>query len=77
MVTSALEENSLSLAVNRSTYVPAVENVAVVLNARALANVTVPGPLTLVHITVSALPNGKPSSVAVPTSLTGAGSVIT
>ena len=27
---------------------------------------TVPGPETLVHVVASVLPNGKPSSVAVP-----------
>ena len=56
------------VAVNVSTYVPGVENVAVVDAAFALANVTVPGPLVLVQITVAVLPVGtlvtEPETVA-------------
>ena len=60
-------ESALSLAVNRSTYTPAAENVAVVTGLLALPNVTVPGPLSLLHVRVS-VPGGfgNPSSVALP-----------
>ena len=37
---------------------------------------TVPGPLTLLQVTVSVLPAGKPSSLALPLKLAAAGSVI-
>ena len=66
IVTSMLLETALSDAVSRKTYEPNVEKLAVVLKAFALANVTVPGPLTFVHVVVNTLPAGKPSSVAVP-----------
>jgi len=46
-----------------------------VLNALALPKVTVPGPLYLDHVFVS-VPEGKPSSVAVPLTLDDDGSVI-
>ena len=55
---------------------PWTENVAVVESAPALPNVTVPGPLTLLHVVVRPRP-GRPSSVAVPVSETSlSGSVI-
>ncbi len=71
---SSLVDSTLSLAVSRRTYVPAVEKVAVVEAALALAKVTVPGPLTTVHAMVR-VPGGlgKPSSVTVPTKLAAAG----
>src|SRR5712664_195813 len=61
---SAVLESALSVAVSRSTYVPAAEKLAVVLSALTLPNVTVPGPLNLDHVTVSVLPAGRPSSAA-------------
>src|SRR3989442_1468966 len=63
----------LSVAVRLSTYVPAVENVAVVVRALALVNVTVPTPLTLAHRTDATVPSG---SLAVPASEAVAGNVI-
>ena len=45
------------------------------LSALALPNATVPGPLTLLHVTVSVPPNGKPSSVAVPVRLAAVSNV--
>ena len=63
----------LSVAVRLSTYVPAVENVAVVASAVASVNVTVPGPLTLLHRTDTIVPSG---SLAVPASEAVAGNVI-
>src|ERR1051326_3217472 len=42
-----------------------MENIAVVLSALTLPNVTVPGPLTFDHA-VCRVPFGKPSSLAVP-----------
>ena len=56
IVSSSLVDNRLSLAVRRRTYVPATEKLAVVLRADALPNVTVPGPLTLLHVVVSPAP---------------------
>ena len=46
---------------------PCIENVAVVASDAALANVTAPGPLTLLHVVVTD-PRRHPSSVAVPDS---------
>src|SRR6266850_590970 len=74
--TSSLEDAAPSVAVNRSTYDPAAEKLAVVVCALTLPNVTVPGPLTLDQVVVSVLPAGKPSSFAVPFKLAEAGSVI-
>src|SRR5438132_4480738 len=71
IVTSALVDSAVSLAVSRKTYVPEVENVAKVLGALAFANVTVPGPLNLDQV-VMRVPFGKPSSVAVPERLASA-----
>ena len=76
IVTSSLEDEAPSLPVNRSPYVPAAEKLAVVLGALTLPNVTVPGPLNFDHVTVSVLPAGRPSSVAVPVRLAAAGSVM-
>ena len=76
IVTSALVDKMPSVAVNRSTYVPASEKLAVVLSALTLPKVTVPGPLNFDHVTVSVLPTGRPSSVAVPVRVAEAGSVM-
>ena len=76
IVMSAELESTLSVAVSRSTYVPAAEKLAVVMSALTLPNVTVPGPLTLDQVVVTALPAGKPSSVAVPFRLAESGSVM-
>jgi hypothetical protein len=74
MVTLELEVKPTAVAVNVSTYVPGVENVVVVDAAFALANVTVPGPLVLVQITVAALPVGTP--VTEPDTVAEAGRVM-
>ena len=66
---SSLTVKRESSAVRRSTYVPSTLNCAVVTGEAAFAKVTVPGPETLVHVVTSVLPNGKPSSVAVPFSV--------
>jgi hypothetical protein len=64
-VTSLLVDNAPSDAVNRSTYVPFVENVADVLMTLTLPNTTEPLPLTFDHVVLS-VPYGAPSlSVAV------------
>ena len=73
---SSLLESCESLAVRRSTYVPATLKDAVVDVLFAAPNVTVPGPLTLLHVMFSVLPDGKPSSTAVPLRLATAGKVI-
>src|SRR6059036_313050 len=52
MVASSLPVRALSETVNRTTYTPLALNVAVVLSALGLLNVTVPGPLTLLHVLV-------------------------
>ena len=57
---SSLLESCESLAVRRSTYVPATLKDAVVDVLFAAPNVTVPGPLTLLHVMFSVLPDGKP-----------------
>ena len=54
---------------------PADEKLAVVSTALALPKVTVPGPLNLVQVWVTVLPEGRPSSVTVPSSDADAGSV--
>ncbi len=58
-----------SLAVNRNTYVPPAENPAVVDSALAFPNVTVPGPLILLHVVVN-VALGNPSSLAAPAKAT-------
>ena len=70
IVTSSLADKAPSLAVNRSTYVPAAEKLAVVLRALTLPKVTVPGPLTLDQVWVRVLPVGNPSSATVPLKFT-------
>src|SRR5205814_2834329 len=49
-VSVSLPVSAPSLALSISTYVPALENVAVVAHSFGCANVTVPGPLTLLHV---------------------------
>jgi hypothetical protein len=74
---SSLLETALSLAVSRNTYVPTAENNTVVLTTSGSVNVTVPGPLTCVHVTVTVAGGlGNPSSVTVPFNKALAGSVI-
>src|SRR4029453_12626539 len=63
----SLLASSPSLAVSISTYEPDALNVAVVTVSFGCANVTVPGPLTLLQV-VTRSPPGMPSSVATPTS---------
>jgi hypothetical protein len=75
MVTSEVLVSAVSLAVNRSTYVPEVEKPAVVESALTFPNVTVPGPLDFDQVVVNT-PDGKPSSLAVPLKFADAGSVI-
>ena len=75
MVTSDVEDRAVSLAVSRNTYVPEVENVAIVVTALAFAKLTVPGPLNFDQV-VCSVPFGKPSSVAVPERFAPAGKVI-
>src|SRR5262245_29612853 len=77
IVTSAVVVSWPSEAERRSTWAPAVENVAVVVSAPASPNVTVPGPLTALHSVVSpAGGSGSPSSETVPVRAAAAGSVI-
>src|SRR5438128_5753898 len=70
-VAVSLTLNWPSLTVRASTYVPLTEKVAVVAGELALANVTVPGPLTLLHAIARLLS----MSVAVPASDAAAGRV--
>src|SRR5215469_10851851 len=56
IVTSLLLLSTESFAVNRSTYVPATQKLAVVAGAFGLPKTTSPGPLTLLHILVSVPP---------------------
>src|SRR5437762_1626477 len=72
---SSKEDSAPSLAVRRRTYVPDVENVAVVEAALAGENVTVPGPEVLDQVMVSAGGAGSPSSLTVPAMTSGAGKV--
>ena len=53
-----------------------MENVALVESWAAFPKVTPPGPLNLLHVVVSVLPAGRPSSLAVPLSEAVAGRVI-
>src|SRR6266550_3340690 len=72
MVAVSLTLNWPSFAAKANTYVPPTENVAVVAGELGLANVTVPGPLTLLHAIARLLS----MSVAVPASDAVAGSVM-
>ena len=47
-----------------------------VARAFGFEKVTVPVPLNLLHVTLSVLPSGRPSSVAVPIRATVAGKVM-
>jgi hypothetical protein len=67
VVAELLAEPSLELKPN--TYKPGALNMAVVFVAAGLANVTVPGPLALLQVTVN-VPLGNPSSVATPFNVT-------
>ena len=55
---------------------PAASNVAVVTALAPFANVTLPGPLNLLQVRITATPVGNPSSVTEPFSDAPAGSVI-
>ena len=67
MVTSEVALSSESLAVSRTTYVPALSTWIVVSRAPGSSNSTVPGPLTLLHVVVSCAGGaGSPSSSTVP-----------
>ena len=70
MVTSELTVNTESVAVSRKIYTPVALKVAVVPDRDALPNVTVPGPVTTDQSVLNVLPAGRPSSVAVPASVT-------
>src|SRR5215510_769384 len=74
-VRSSLDVSAPSETLNRNTYAPAAENVALVMSAAEFPNVTVPGPLTLLHTAVSADGVGCPSSFAMPANVTDEGSV--
>ena len=66
-----------SLAEKRKMYAPGAEKLAVVSTAVALAKVTVPGPLTWLHVVLIAPGGlGSPSSVTVPSRVADAGRVI-
>ena len=74
---SSLADSALSLAVNRSVYVPATEKVAVVVRFAAFAKVTVPTPATTDQVVVTIAGGlGRLSSVTVPDRLAAAGKVI-
>ena len=75
MMTSSDDDSAPSLAVSRSVYVPAVDITADAFNELALTKTTVPGPLTFTQLTEIVLPDGKPSSVAVPDNAGPAGRV--
>ncbi len=53
IVKSFVVDNSLSFAVSLSIYVPGPEKLAVVANEEESLNVTLPGPLNLLHKVVS------------------------
>jgi hypothetical protein len=65
IVTKLVDVRAVSEAANCSTNVPDVEKLAVVLNAFTLPKVTVPGPLYVDQVVMS-MPDGRPSSLAVP-----------
>ena len=75
IVTRLVDARAVSETANCRTYVPEVEKLAVVLNAFMLPRVTVPGPLDIDHVVVS-VPDGRPSSVAVPLRFAEDGNVI-
>jgi hypothetical protein len=61
--------------VSRNEYVPGEEKAALVDVDFALLNVTMPGPFTLDHNTVSLL-KGRPSSITEPSRFAAAGNVM-
>ncbi len=69
MVTVSEADNAVSLAVSCNTYVPSTEKVTAVPGEPGFANVTVPGPLTLLQAAVTAAPAGSPSTVTVPANI--------
>ncbi len=75
IVTLEVLVSAVSLAVNRSTYVPELEKLAVVDSAFMSPNVTVPGPLNFDQVVVNT-PDGKLSSLALPLMFADEGSVI-
>jgi hypothetical protein len=77
IVTSLVVESSLSLAVNRRTYVPETLKPAVELSEFAFPNVTVPGPLTFDQVVVRLAGGaGSPSSLAEPARFAWAGNAM-
>ena len=74
IVISEVEDNASSVAVSRKVYLPAVENVAVVFSALALAKVTTPGPPIALQVVFRVL-FGMPA-LAVPERLAAAGNVM-
>jgi hypothetical protein len=67
-VTASNPLNNESEAVNRNTQVPITPNEAAVTVEFAFAKLTVPGPLNLLHVTVSDAFTGNPSSLTDPAS---------
>src|SRR4030095_16685559 len=73
---SSVPMRCVSLADNRSTYVPDVEKIAFVTGLLISLKVTRPGPLTWLQNVDTVAPTGKPSSATVPFRLAVFGSVI-
>src|SRR5215204_7203232 len=73
---SSVPMRCVSFADNRSTYVPAVEKIALVTGLLILLKVTRPGPLTWLQNVDTVAPTGKPSSATVPFRLAVFGNVI-
>src|SRR6185369_11057119 len=73
---SSVPMRCVSLADNRSTYVPGVEKIARVTGLLISLNVTRPGPLTWLQNVDTVAPVGKPSSATVPFRLAVFGNVI-
>src|SRR5437773_10533084 len=71
-VNVSLPVSAPSLALSISTYVPALENVAVVAHSLGCANVTAPRPLTLPHV-ASRATRPRPASLPLPAGDAGAG----
>src|SRR6266550_8153556 len=76
IVTVSLALSAPSFAVSLNTYVPVAEKATVVFNSNGCAMVTVPGPLTKLHVVSTSTP-GRPSSVYKPVSEAAAGKVTT
>ena len=75
MITSELALAVPAVTLSFRSYVPEVENAAVVLNKDAFPNVTVPGPLAFVQFTVAVQP-GRQDPLTLPDRFADAGSVI-